>query len=379
MGRVEDYTSGFGIENVGSVASFDEFPEIHTTLIRPTCNAKPSPKITNLQRPGNSLDDSELARKIVHRWEEALSEVRQAYKQFLGSVVVSEEFREVAKFVYNLFGRPEEEYNNTRRISEKKEELQKLLGYNVPDVKIQKVASLAQRLFILQPSGHEAATVSEAQVDGGKVDLRWLREECDHIVNRSGSQLSGDELAMTLCQVLDSDKAVDEIAGDLLDLVGDSAFETVQDLLKHRAIDVDAIRHGLVVLKSEKMTPNSQPRMPRYGTQVTIQTESEKQIDKLRRKEEKRHRRGTELGVEHGLSAGNFSSLLQASERKGLFDDLIGSGQGPNSFSVSSLPQGTARKHFKGYEEVSIPPTPTAQLKPGENLVPFISFRISLN
>ncbi|MCL7044016.1 hypothetical protein MKW94_002382, partial [Papaver nudicaule] len=98
---------------------------------------------------------------------------------------------------------------------------------------------------------------------------------------------------------------------------------------------------------------------------VTIQTETEKQIDKLRRKEEKKQRRGTDNGVE---SAGNFSSLLQASESKGLFDDLIGSGQGSSSFGVTSLPQGSVRKNFKGYEEVSIPATQTAQMKPGEKL-----------
>lgn len=104
---------------------------------------------------------------------------------------------------------------------------------------------------------------------------------------------------------------------------------------------------------------------------MTVQTESEKQIDKLRRKEEKRHRRGTEYGAEGDVSATSFSSLLEASEKKNSFDDLIGSGQG--SVAVTALPQGTVRKHYKGYEEVIIPPTPTAQMKPGEKLVyPFL-------
>ncbi|KAJ6433870.1 hypothetical protein OIU84_017553 [Salix udensis] len=116
------------------------------------------------------------------------------------------------------------------------------------------------------------------------------------------------------------------------------------------------------------MAPNTQSRMPSYGTQVTIQTESAKQIDKLRRKEEKRNRRGAEYGVESDVSAASFSSLLQASERKNPFDNLIGSGSGPHSLSVTALPQGTIRKHYKGYEEVIIPPTPTTEMKPGEKL-----------
>lgn len=69
------------------------------------------------------------------------------------------------------------------------------------------------------------------------------------------------------------------------------------------------------------------------------------------------------------MAVASFSSLLQASERKNPFDNLIGSGPGPHSLSVTALPQGTVRKHYKGYEEVIIPPTPTTEMKPGEKLV----------
>lgn len=161
---------------------------------------------------------------------------------------------------------------------------------------------------------------------GGVFDLGWLRDECNKIVKSSTSQLPQDELAMAICRVLDSDKAGDEvmkwsihcdfervfsfgflsypnaftfvlkIAGDLLDLVGDSAFETVQDLImvrnehfcciyllifisyhqcscyispiQHRKELVEAIHHGMLNLKSEKVVSGSQPRMPSYGTQV---------------------------------------------------------------------------------------------------------------
>lgn len=57
----------------------------------------------------------------------ASTEVRQAYKQFIGAVVeltvgevVSEEFREVALTVYRLFGRHVEEDEEDRRIKEQK-------------------------------------------------------------------------------------------------------------------------------------------------------------------------------------------------------------------------------------------------------------------
>ncbi|GAV70037.1 DEAD domain-containing protein/Helicase_C domain-containing protein/Sec63 domain-containing protein [Cephalotus follicularis] len=386
----------------------------------------------------NLLDESELARKIVYRWEEASTEVRQAYKQFIGAVVElidgevpSEEFQEVALTVYRLFCEPgeEQEGNVSRNVIKKKSDLQKLIGHSVSDANLLNVASLAQKLCGLQPAGHWAALVSESCINGngddlefgadlvfrapsrflvdvsledeellgnestmshssnnegwldhndsthypsaadrGNFNLRWLRDECERIVRERTSQLSQDDLAMAICRVLDADKPGDEIAGDLLDFVGDSAFETVQELISHRKELVDAIHHGLLVLKSDKTASNNQFRRPSYGTQVTVQTESERQIDKLRRKEEKRQRRGTEWN-EGELSSISFSSLLQASERKNPFDDLIGSGQGTRSLPVTALPQGTSRNHYKGYEEVIIPPTPTAPMKPGEKLI----------
>lgn len=68
------------------------------------------------------------------------------------------------------------------------------------------------------------------------------------------------------------------------------------------------------------------------------------------------------------MSSLSFSSLLQASEKKNILDDLVGHGDG-GQLAATALPQGTVRKHFKGYEEVIVPPTPTAPLKPGERLV----------
>ncbi|KAM1340459.1 hypothetical protein ACFX2H_038850 [Malus domestica] len=385
-------------------------------------------------QPSSSVDESELARKIIHRWEEASVEVRQAYKQFVGAVVElidgevsSEEFREVALAMYRLFSSPAEDANVETIIAREKLEVQNLLGQAVSDANMRKVVSLAQRLCGMQSSdggtalpenpvsgtddnaefgadlvfhaparflvdvsledgellGEESTSSTsyyeglysrndlndhQPTSNGQSFNLSWLQDACDRIITKSTSQLSGDELAMAICRVLDSDKSGDEIAGDLLDLVGDSAFETVQDLISHRKELVDAIHQGLLGLKSDKLSSSSQPRMPSYGTQVTVQTESERQIDKLRRKEEKRQRRGTEYGADSDLAGVNFSSLVQASERKKPVDGLLGYGEA-HSLAVSALPQGTVRKHHKGYEEVIIPPTPTAQMKPSEKLI----------
>ncbi|CAM8907106.1 unnamed protein product [Rhodiola kirilowii] len=379
----------------------------------------------------NLLDGSELARRIVPQWDKASVDLRQAYKKFVEAVgelvgggVPTEEFHELAVTVYHLFGVPEEKFEADKKISEKKLLLQKVLGVPISDSNLQKVATVAHNVFKLQPDDQrtslgvdvyatesdeniefgwdipfrepgrflvdmslvdvnqlleEAAPrndsnyVSEQQfntiVDKASVDLNWLHDACDSIIKKSTSQLPCDELAMAICRVLDSHKPGDEIAGDLLDLVGDNAFETVQHLLQHRKQLVESYRHGLAVLKSDKMASNNQPRMPSYGTQVTVQTESERQIDKLRRKEERKQRRGMEVGFDSDLTAASFSSLVNASLRKNHLDDVIGTGNGPNAFSVTALPQGTLRKHHKGYEEVIIPPTPATEMKPGEKLI----------
>ncbi|KAJ6867832.1 LOW QUALITY PROTEIN: activating signal cointegrator 1 complex subunit 3 isoform X4 [Populus alba x Populus x berolinensis] len=262
-----------------------------------------------LKKPNNtanSLHESELARKILDGWEEASTEVRQAYRQFIGGVVElidgevqSEEFREVALNVYRIFGEEESADSN---FTQKKSKLQKLIGHAVSDARLQKVAALSQRLYGLQPRNSGAAIIVESHVigsgddlefgadlafqaparflvdtsledgemlgeesaaplsmfhdgwydhgdpgqnhsttDGGNFDLSWLRDACDQIVGESTSQLSQDDLPMAICRVLDSDKPGEEIASDLLDLVGDGAFEIVQDLLLGYTIQTESV------------------------------------------------------------------------------------------------------------------------------------------
>jgi activating signal cointegrator complex subunit 3 len=48
------------------------------------------------------------------------------------------------------------------------------------------------------------------------VSLRWLKDRCALITKSGGSLLSGDELTMTLCRVLLSNKAGDEVFNVLL-------------------------------------------------------------------------------------------------------------------------------------------------------------------
>lgn len=114
--------------------------------------------------------------------------------------------------------------------------------------------------------------------------------------------------------------------------------------------------------------------------QVSIQTESGKLLDKLKKREEKRIARARAHGSQDSaidpeaewLSAfGGFSALIEASEnsKKSFLEPLIG--KGTHLLGVKALPEGTVRKTFKGYEEVHVPP----KMAPGlsdNNLVRFL-------
>ncbi|EFJ17505.1 hypothetical protein SELMODRAFT_178863 [Selaginella moellendorffii] len=191
------------------------------------------------------------------------------------------------------------------------------------------------------------------------VNLRWVQDICKE---------SGDELAFAVCRVLESSDSGDQIAGYLFDLMGDNGFEHIQVLLQCRKELVEAFHKGLSRLKLENPSQSNQGRVPSYGTQVSVQTSLDRQIDKLRRKEEKRHgKRGEESELDW---TGGFSAVVDASERpdEGI-EGLVGKGDGFTGMTGASLPPGSVKKVFKGYEEVQVPPTPTSSLKPGEFLV----------
>lgn len=146
--------------------------------------------------------------------------------------------------------------------------MQNLIGRAVPDDNLRKVASLAMRLYSLQPTDHHCSASHEDvvsdtiefgadlvfqaparflvddsleygelfadesiapssslhkgwhnhmnstnyhSVDVRDFNLSWLRDACDLIVTDRSSVLSRDDLAMAICRVLDSEKPGEEV------------------------------------------------------------------------------------------------------------------------------------------------------------------------
>lgn len=85
-------------------------------------------------------------------------------------------------------------------------------------------AELGSETFLKgQYDGWSTSATRNSTAVRGSVSLRWLKDQCD-LITRSGGSLSGDELAMTLCRVLISNKAGDEVFNVLLKAASNLIF-----------------------------------------------------------------------------------------------------------------------------------------------------------
>eukprot|EP00741_Cyanophora_paradoxa_P020260 tig00021238_g19554.t1 len=128
---------------------------------------------------------------------------------------------------------------------------------------------------------------------------------------------------------------------------------------------------------------------PALGSQVVVQSESERLMGKLRRKEEKRAAR--RAGAGDGPAAASAAAEFLAAAAAGAESDprtlreqrerdlreaparaaaLLGTGTVGGGVQKMALPEGTVSKKFKGYEEVHIPPSVPSAMGGKERLVP---------
>ncbi|GBG84220.1 hypothetical protein CBR_g38192 [Chara braunii] len=206
--------------------------------------------------------------------------------------------------------------------------------------------------------------------------LRWLKRVCDHFASLGGgAQFTGDELALNICRALDSDDSIEKIANEIVELVGYDSLDTIQVIISHRKGIVAAARAAMSAVADDSGGGKQQGRMPTYGTQVSVQSETDRQLDKIRRKEGRRQAKKGGITVDPELGwlfrAGGFQALVSAEERKeDIIDRAIGTGDGAaGSTGGTGLPSGSSRKVFKGYEEVHVPPAPVVPMKAEEKLV----------
>ncbi|KAK2570728.1 Activating signal cointegrator 1 complex subunit 3 [Acropora cervicornis] len=139
-------------------------------------------------------------------------------------------------------------------------------------------------------------TVQTATMNGNEdISSSWLREQCELYFADSSSGLSVLDLCSALFDILASDRDNAALQNELFELLGFDRFEFIQTLLADRHRIVLATSQSASDLTESKEVNRSRPpamqNRPSYGCQVMVQSEKEKQLMRLVRKEERKGER----------------------------------------------------------------------------------------
>lgn len=155
-----------------------------------------------------SFDDRsfEKAKLLVERLQ-SLESQQRTFSSARSSVLVEKDVSAEFEFGMDLeFKSPS--YTTSRQVDEEVVDFDWDYETGQPKALMQKEqGSTTEAIFSRSPGN---ADMVEA-----KGDLRWLKDLCDKIA-LSGGQFSGDELAVTILHVLDSEGTGDEVSSCLL-------------------------------------------------------------------------------------------------------------------------------------------------------------------
>ncbi|XP_049587818.1 activating signal cointegrator 1 complex subunit 3 [Syngnathus scovelli] len=215
-----------------------------------------------------------------------------------------------------------------------------------------------------------------------------LRSEVDKYLSQGNIiSSSPEDLCTSLFEMLASHKSNDELQNELFELLGPEGLEMISTLLQQRIVIVDTLLN---------IPPLSQPQSdslrkvsdevtrPTFGCQVTIQSEQERQLMKIFRREEKKERKkgkgsddveGSDALVnfdpkemraqrEHALLTARHEPVLtreRVYERikyPNVYDSYAEATKAPAFIGGARmlLPERIRRDNTKMYEEVEIPP-----------------------
>ncbi|XP_053615369.1 activating signal cointegrator 1 complex subunit 3 [Plodia interpunctella] len=239
-----------------------------------------------------------------------------------------------------------------------------------------------------------------------KFTKSWLEVKIKELYNDS-SGMSGTDALQSIITFLNSPRSNDELQNDLFDLLGFDKFEFIQEMLVHRQEITDSLKAPPpqpTIAELAAILPEN--KMPQYLCQVSVQSEQEKLIAKLVRKEEKKAKnvkkndnedQEPEINIAQmraarlaelskpvvpfsstSKSAANIDPILQKIsyfqtkvQYPNVFDKSIDSKNAAGFVSGLKLmlPENAVRKDVKEYEEVIIPKNEPAPLEVGNNRV----------
>ncbi|XP_038207200.1 activating signal cointegrator 1 complex subunit 3 [Zerene cesonia] len=237
----------------------------------------------------------------------------------------------------------------------------------------------------------------------GKV---WLETKVGELYENSAGMSSADIL-QSIITFLNSPRTNDEMQNDLFELLGFDKFEFIQEILEHRQDITDSLRappQQPSIAEIAALLPEN--KMPQYLCQVSVQSEQEKLLAKLVRKEEKKAKSAKkvedddedqEINVAQlrakrlaeltrpvvpfstSRSANNIDPVLQKIsyfqtkvQYPNVYDSSINAKNSAGFVSGMKLilPENAVRKDYKEYEEVVIPKNEPAPLEIGNTRVP---------
>ncbi|KAK7157184.1 hypothetical protein R3I93_008608 [Phoxinus phoxinus] len=232
---------------------------------------------------------------------------------------------------------------------------------------------------------------SAEELEQRNADSSILRQEVEKYLN-DGNMVSSsvEELSTSLFEMLASTRSDDELQNELFEFLGPQGFEMISMLLQRRSDIVDSLLSfpsdcRSYIMSGKHKVVRDESSKPIYGCQVTIQSEQEKQMMKIYRKEEKKERETREarrrrgilrkhfpfrpmelrLQREQALLTARYSPVLGARHRDyerirypHVYDSYTEAIK-TSAFVGGSkmlLPEGIRRENNKMYEEVQIPP-----------------------
>lgn len=235
----------------------------------------------------------------------------------------------------------------------------------------------------MQKASSEALGGHKALVSNGDIGAMWLLEWLMKVTKAQKISECEDLGTRVALLVMDQSMQDESLAADLFDLVGEQVFEYAEELLLQRGNLRRNLSSAIKIVKKEGQEHmDHEKSVPVYGKRFSVMSESEKQMMKAARKADRKKSKQNAMeeklfdedemnflstrGI--GILA-DYESVKKDEQNKIILADGLEFRLGEGRGAHGTLPKGTVRKAYKGYEEVTVPPAKTGELQAGEALV----------
>jgi len=294
--------------------------------------------------------------------------------------IVGKEFGETIKVKFVM---------NDDSIDEEIDWLESDEEQDLPDISID-FTNVASKLD--QLNNRQAVTKNHVQKNKAVETFnikKWLNDKMKTYFegDNVGSSLTLDDIVRAVTELLVSERSDEQLQTELFDLLGFDRFELIQDLLSDRVFVMNS-SFGVDVSLSDSFEPTKRSQdasRPLIGCQVVVQTQEERDLQKIMRREEKKFARkkdgnkfdddyamlafdpqelraAREAALREAASAPLFSSsrsvsTVTAEDCPYVFDSANAARQSSSFITGSKmlLPADIKRLNNNVYEEINIP------------------------